>query len=570
MRRRKRIERSREMLSRALTILLGFSWVLPGGPIGKEPVLRAWWVDSLRNLLVTDIPEATERPGIILCARGETEAIQLAVRSNFKGEVSLEMDPFPNGLKPRVRRVGRVPVRKGTPATPREERVCDVPAELPDPLLNQTKLKLIPGRTESFWIDVQVPGNARPGLYKTRAYLRITGMRRRTALELTLRIFPATVPFEGRFKVTNWFRVMPEYLGLGKAKIGSKKWWEAARLLFDSMWAHRQNFFWTPLREPWIKPYVDEKGKLGFDFSFFDKWVEEVSRPRGGKRKTYIEGRPIAVRKRGIGARILARVWIIKDGKPKAVLLDPKDPKARDGYRVFLTSLKKHLEKKGLVDRFRIHIADEPAPWHFRDYKIIAGYIRKFAPGVKIMEALDISRGYVFFEKNLDVWVPQLGRFEKEKNLVLEQVAKGREVWIYTCLYPRGRYPNRLIDYPLIKTRILPWIAFRWGFHGFLHWGFNFWRGNPFGNLEPPHGIGYLPPGDAWIVYPGKQEVLDSMRHEALRDGIEDYELLWLLLKKDPHKAMAIASAMVNSFTEYERDADRFRRFRKLLLQALQ
>lgn len=186
------------------------------------------------------------------------------------------------------------------------------------------------------------------------------------------------------------------------------------------------------------------------------------------------------------------------------------------------------------------------------------------------MEALDVRDDFDFFEKNCDVWVPQLGRFNKTLDHMLRRLAQGKEVWIYTCLFPNGEYPNRFVDYPLIKTRVLHWMNFRWGFTGYLHWGFNHWRGDPLKDLEPPHGGStFLPPGDAWIVYPGDRCLLDSIRHEAMRDGVEDYELLRLLAEKDPGKAESLAKTVVRSFTDYARDAKTLRQVRLELLEML-
>ncbi len=185
------------------------------------------------------------------------------------------------------------------------------------------------------------------------------------------------------------------------------------------------------------------------------------------------------------------------------------------------------------------------------------------------MEALDVKDDFEFFEKNCDVWVPQLGRFDKSLDRMLERLSAGKEVWFYTCLFPNGSYPNRFVDYPLIKTRVLHWINFKWGFPGYLHWGFNQWRGgDPFQNLEPPHGTSVLPPGDAWIVYPGDRQLLDSIRHEAMRDGVEDFELLTLLAKKDRAMAHEIAEGTVRTFTDYVRDEKIFRAQRLKLLEA--
>ena len=186
------------------------------------------------------------------------------------------------------------------------------------------------------------------------------------------------------------------------------------------------------------------------------------------------------------------------------------------------------------------------------------------------MEALDVKDDFGFFEQNCDVWVPQLGRFNKTLPKMLERLDTGKEVWFYTCLWPNGKYPNRFVDYPLIKTRILQWINFKWGFTGYLHWGFNHWRGgDPFKVLEPHHGgQTYLPAGDAWIVYPGKKVVLDSMRHEAMRDSVEDYELLRLLEEKDPEQAKRLADSLIRSFEDYERDCSVFRAARIKLLNS--
>jgi hypothetical protein len=326
--------------------------------------------------------------------------------------------------------------------------------------------------------------------------------------------------------------------------------------------------FWTPLRPPWIKPIATESGELGFDFTLFDAWVEAFSQPRGGSRKTYIEGQPIAWR-RGYDGHVKARVWRLAKGLPEEALLEADDPAAREGYRVFLSALKEHLKKRGWMDRFRIHITDEPHGHQLEPYRVIAGYVREFAPEFRIMEALDVRDDFEFFEKNCDVWVPQLGRFDKSLDRMLERLSAGEEVWFYTCLFPNGSYPNRFVDYPLIKTRVLHWINFKWGFTGYLHWGFNQWRGgDPFENLEPPHGSSVLPPGDAWIVYPGDRRLLDSMRHEAMRDGVEDYELLTLLAKKDRAKASEIAEGTVRTFTDYVRDERTFRAQRLKLLEA--
>ena len=70
-------------------------------------------------------------------------------------------------------------------------------------------------------------------------------------------------------------------------------------------------------------------------------------------------------------------------------------------------------------------------------------------------------------------------------------------------------------------------------------------------------------------MYPGAGTILDSIRYEAMRDGVEDYELLIQLRAKDPTKASAIADQVIRSFTDYERDVAKFRAVRREVLESL-
>jgi hypothetical protein len=82
-------------------------------------------------------------------------------------------------------------------------------------------------------------------------------------------------------------------------------------------------------------------------------------------------------------------------------------------------------------------------------------------------------------------------------------------------------------------------------------------------------GESYLPAGDAWIVYPGKDGPLDSIRFEAMRDGIADYELFSMLAERDKEAAMKLVAQQVLDFNRYECDVAKFRATRRQLLMML-
>ncbi len=171
------------------------------------------------------------------------------------------------------------------------------------------------------------------------------------------------------------------------------------------------------------------------------------------------------------------------------------------------------------------------------------------------------------------MWVPQLGRFDNHMELIRDRIQSGHDVWFYTCLFPNKRYLNRLMDYPLLKVRLLHWLNFRYGFTGFLHWGWNYWTPEPVKDTQPviDANTQLLPSGDAFIVYPDRagKSVYSSIRLEAMREGIEDYELLLLLKQKNPAAAEQLSQAAITSFTEYVRDPAAFRKIERKLLQAL-
>jgi hypothetical protein len=78
---------------------------------------------------------------------------------------------------------------------------------------------------------------------------------------------------------------------------------------------------------------------------------------------------------------------------------------------------------------------------------------------------------------------------------------------------------------PVIDSRIMHWVNYMYDAKGYLHWGWNQWTGDPY--KETGRHI-----GDGWHVYPAKEGVLNSLRWEQTRNGIQDYEYLWLLGNK--------------------------------------
>ena len=124
---------------------------------------------------------------------------------------------------------------------------------------------------------------------------------------------------------------------------------------------------------------------------------------------------------------------------------------------------------------------------------------------------------------------------------------------------------------------MLHWLNYRFELTRYLHWGANSWGTNPYEITELGLDVGAptsgaLPPGDAFITYPSRSanSILSSIRLEAMREGIEDYELLKALSVRDPRRAADLARRIVPSFTRYARDVSEFRAVHAQLLSAAQ
>lgn len=133
------------------------------------------------------------------------------------------------------------------------------------------------------------------------------------------------------------------------------------------------------------------------------------------------------------------------------------------------------------------------------------------------------------------------------KKAIIEQQAKGGEMtWYISCdqKYPQ---PNYFIDAPALDLVMVPWITARYKMEGILYWGIDFWTQttNPWLNANTfisgfECSGGYILNGEGSVIYPGDfvktytgQPDVDgpvsSMRFELLREGIEDYDYLWML-----------------------------------------
>lgn len=538
-----------------------------------DEVLTVASVDPLQKVF-RESSYFPEENAFAEAARGEYSSLQFVLRSSRNiRHLSARVEAPRSGRASlegaTARFVGYVRVSRRPPA-PSYDRLFSLSGYYPDPLLESAAVDVPRDAAQPVWVTVPVPLDAVPGFYQGAIIFSgmIEGRAFRVSRPFTVKVFPVTITGT-RLWVTNWFFMDPPVLKMLNSgqpvELYTPRYWELVRLLARKMKAYRQNVAWVHPLE--LVKFARDGGRWTFNFVNFDKMVELLIEEGVARR---IEGGHIGGRENDWESRFAVNVPV---DKPEGTVLEKlpiSDPQASGFYTQFIPALMAHLKDKGWDGIYIQHIADEPVAANAKSYVEIASFIKNLAPGLKIIEACHTKD----VDDSISIWVPQLNFFCDDLAFYQGRQQSGDEVWFYTCLAPQGEFPNRFIELPLLKTRYIHWLNFRYGATGYLHWGFNCWQVSPDANpfLEASAlqvGGNPLPGGDSWIVYPAPGKVLSSIRLEAMRDGILDYELLKMLEDRQPEKAQEMCKKLVFSFTSYDLDIRAFRAVRAEILDLL-
>ncbi|OHB80580.1 MAG: hypothetical protein A2W31_15600 [Planctomycetes bacterium RBG_16_64_10] len=505
------------------------------------------------------IPASPARAIDLNTARGGRAGFQVLCRGLKAGEPLT--CTFQGGLAPQVFQLVHVnvPENSGPPCSA-------IPPDQPTPdyVIRKAPYRVYealrpfkngdPARaeTDAFYVSFMVPASAKPGLQEGR--LLIQAGQETVEVSVTLNIHSAQVPEAGHLRVTNWFSTS-HMARLHGVPPWSEAHWDMLRQYARLMRRGRQTDF-IP-----VGPDVTKVGDESWTFDFAR--TERMIRMFLEEGFTHIELPHIAGHDRRKDA--VARFVVSVDGKPTA----GKSHEAYVYLAQYLTAWADMLRRNQWYGRATQHVVDEPHPRDFDDYRIMAGVVRKFLPGVPLIDAL----GEPELDGAVNIWVPLSARYEAHRDAFEAHRRRGDTIWFYTCCGPSGFYLNRFIDTELLRTRLLHWGNWRYRLDGYLHWGLNqiIPEQDPFENTCPPHGPYHefhLPPGDSHIVYPGKDGPWSSVRFEAMGAGIEDYELLRIVAATDEQLADEICKSLVRTFTDYSAQVDAFDKAHVRLLEA--
>ncbi|MDA7708238.1 DUF4091 domain-containing protein [Flavobacteriaceae bacterium] len=394
-----------------------------------------------------------------------------------------------------------------------------------------------------------------PGSYKLNVILN-DGFKTEQ-LKFKIKVHDASIPRleESKFFYTNWFNLskMEEMHNLLR---WNKEWFTMLDKYAKLMAEGRQNCIIIPHELISVKSNkisLDEEKMISFINVFKKygfKYFESPHLLNRGANDDW--GNP------ELKTKLRKRGYYSEEGKKE--------------IDTIIRKIKSFTKKYNLENQWLQHIADEPTDVNAQCYKDVSKQIKSIYPEITIMEATNAKES---LSGSIDLWCPLINDFQENQDFFNERESKGEKILIYTCLVPGGKWLNRTLDMERIRQVYFGWAGSKYNTFGYLHWGLNQYRANPFKQSVVKHpspqasSNNFLPAGDTHVIYPGTDGPLSSLRFEAHRKGIEDYELLEKLKTKNIEKHSRLIKKLFFDYTNYSLSIKKYKRIRKKLLKSI-
>ncbi|HEV8130985.1 MAG TPA: glycoside hydrolase domain-containing protein [Acidobacteriota bacterium] len=381
-------------------------------------------------------------------------------------------------------------------------------------------------KNRAVWVDVTVPKDAGAGTYSGTISVTQNG-KPVDQLTIVLKVYSFALPDETHLLMfmnvsENWFS--PHY----DFKPRSAELRALTKKYYEFLYANRMEPWFNALLQPEFEERADGSIAVQFDDAGYEHFMNKLKTKR-----------------------------VILSVGPAKLTKDVRFPEFSEGFnrrvKSYLAQIVDYFRQHGWLNRLIINSPiDEPnSAQQFADTRKWAQLVHEAAPGVPfLVTKAPVSehaewgtlRGYA---NNFSIHGNALNEPAVKKAISEEQDKGGEITWYISCdqIFPQ---PNYFIDAPAMDPVMVPWITWRYGMNGILYWAVNYWRtANPWENpVTFLSGFlcsnGYILNGEGSLVYPGNhakrytgQQNVDgpvsSIRFELLREGIEDYEYLWLL-----------------------------------------
>lgn len=418
------------------------------------------------------------------------------------------------------------------------------PGLYPDRLdrLDTHEIKVWINRWRSLWISVSGEPDLPAGQHEIRVVFWDPVDRTRELGEavFTLSVIDAHLPDQSLI-YTNWFHA-DCLASIYQVDALSETHWEHMEQFIAMAARFGMNMILTPCFTPPLDTPVgsermtvqlisiQKKDKTyTFDFRNLDRWISLCK--RCGIQ--YFEHSHLFTQ---WGAKHAPKIIVCENGEYRRLFGWDTDA-GSEAYRGFLgqylKALREHLVARHDYERFYFHISDEPRTEHLESYAKARAIVRESLGEKPVFDALSELD---FYEQGLvDIPVPVT-------RVVDQFIGKAPELWTYYTGYQSFSYANRLMALASRRNRILGTQLYAHDIKGFLHWAYNFYYTtlsrevcNPY---ESTDAYGEFPSGTAFMVYPGPDGPVPSLRLFVFHDGLQDMRALKLLESKIGREAV--------------------------------
>ena len=402
------------------------------------------------------------------------------------------------------------------------------------------KLDLPPGRNQPLWVLVYVPKDARAGTYSGKVTITADGYR--ADVPLRLHVWDFALPEKNNIETA--FGLSPHLIYRYHQLKGEQERRRVLDMYLQSFAEHRISPYNPVPLDPIVVRFLPDADppRAEMDFSRFEAAMSQAL------EKYRFTNFMLPLQGMGGGT-------FHERHEPMIGKYGEDTPQYQAVFASYVKQLEEHLKARGWLKMAYVYWFDEPEP---KDYQFVRKgmeRIKRYAPGIQTMlteEPNDALAGPI------DIWCPVSFNYDHQK--AEQRRAKGERIWWYICCGPKAPYCTLFIDHPATELRVWLWQTWQRNISGILIWSANYWTSDtafpdtPQDPYEDPMGYvsGYGTPkgvkqywgnGDGRFIYPpeeaatpgrfGPQPVIappvSSIRWEMLREGIEDYEFLWLL-----------------------------------------
>ena len=441
----------------------------------------------------------------------------------------------------------------------------------PDPLEPGRPFDVPVQRNQTCWVTVHVPAGTPAGEYQGEVEVVVPGVRT-FPIRVKLMVWPFELPARNHLKLDFWYSGWATWC-----------WYrthcptvEQFDRILDVLAKYRLVTYMTP-RVNWchIDIWKEPDGSFTFDYTTMDRYLEASF-----KHGLNAFNLNFSCNLTGLMAALKPDQCNVHNRKTGKVTKGKYGPdtltqqQCRELFPKLLKDYIAHLKAKGWWDAAFIECVDEPGPDRHELMRRTYALLHETAPDLKRLSAA-VGADHKLRE-HVEIYCPLTKNFRPAAAHAAQKA--GKHSWWYVCCSPYPPYPNWLVPQDCAAHRVLLWQTWQQSVEGFLYWGVNqWWQGKPDECPQDPARRWPNGPfklslyGDGLMIYPGYRigEPWPSIRLAMIRDGLEDYEYLWLLnervnqakragvgdkLVKEAQQILAVPAELTPDLKTYNRD----------------